>query len=132
MYVVEVQDWWGNLAALYQPLTRQSYTSQRLVPPLHFKTIESLTCLRQQQRLTTPPLGSPYALFILLYGASADAAELEADWDIKQAANSAAPYHKSEEEQASGPSRSGFTSPPSACGRSLVPRGRKRRKRRRS
>ena len=65
----------GNLAASchslcfpynsHQPLTRQSYTSTTARSSLHFKTIESLTCLRQhqQQRLTTPALtlGSPSA-----------------------------------------------------------------------
>ena len=63
-----------------------------------YKAIEFLTCLRQQQRLTTPPLGSPYALFIFLYGATVDAVELEADWDVKQAANIATACHKSGEE----------------------------------
>ena len=43
-------------------------------------------------------LGSPYALLMLLYGATADAVELEADWDTKQAANIATACHKSEEE----------------------------------
>ena len=71
-----------------------------------YKTIESLTQSPPLSSAATAMSNSPsarftlrsYALLTLLHGASVDAVELEADWDIKQAANIAAAYHKSEEE----------------------------------
>ena len=73
-----------------------------------YKTIESLiqSPISSSTATATVTLNSPrtrfalrsYALLTLLHGASVDALELESGWGIKQAANIASTYHRSEEE----------------------------------
>ena len=73
-----------------------------------YKTIESLIQYPVSSSKAPAPatLNSPstrfalrsYALLTLLHGASVDALDLEPGWGIKQAANIASTYHKSEEE----------------------------------
>ena len=72
-----------------------------------YKTIESLTQSPLSSSITTAAtLNRPstrfalrsYALLTLLRGASVDALDLEPGWGIKQAANIASAYHKSEEQ----------------------------------
>ena len=73
-----------------------------------YKTIESLVQLPLSSSITAAAatLNRPsarfalrsYALLTLLHGASVDAVDLEPGWGIKQAANVASAYHKSEEE----------------------------------
>ncbi len=73
-----------------------------------YKTIESLiqSPVSSSIATTAATLNSPstrfalrsYALLTLLHGASVDALDLEPGWGIKQAANIASTYHKSEEE----------------------------------
>ena len=68
-----------------------------------YKTVESFI---ESPLLSTATLSSPnlrftlrsYALLTLLHGAFVDAVDLEPDWGIKQAANIASAFHKSEEE----------------------------------
>ena len=60
----------------------------------------ALRLQRQQKLLTTSARFTlrSYTFLTLLHGASVDAVELEADWDVRRASNIAVAYHKSEEE----------------------------------
>ena len=101
-YVVEVQEAAAAIVTLASPIRFTPLASlspdapdeatpqQRLVSLLHFKSPATATSNHPSTRFAF----RSYALLTLLHGASVDAMDLEADWDIKQAANLATACHE--------------------------------------